>query len=172
MIQHAKPRGISVLPLHDEVLLVNTLKGESDALRGAARAHIQGIAFPFHTPVAELERMAQQVGGLSVRPCALYDWTVPDAAEFYLEMSRLDASALKIVNLESIERAGALAPLVILIVHHADLPCGTVEDAEAQAIAFGISAVTRASWRQQWSATNTADIGRCASRPVWRCSSQ
>ncbi len=54
----AKPRGVAIAILDDEVRILNAFKCEAHVQCGAARARIESIAFPFDTTIAESKSVA------------------------------------------------------------------------------------------------------------------
>ncbi len=88
-VEYPVPGCIPVAALDDEVALLNPLKLETHPQGCPHRAFIEGVAFPFDAPVAEVEGMAQhQVGGFGIGGGALGNRAVPDAPQFDLEVRR------------------------------------------------------------------------------------
>ena len=92
-VEHRKPGGVAVAALDDHVLAENPLEREAEALRGAARGRVEGVALPLVAAIAELlEDIArEQILRLGRAGRALHRRRVHDVADLDDAIGGVDA---------------------------------------------------------------------------------
>src|ERR1700678_629913 len=92
-VEHREPRLVAVAALDDHVLAKDSLESEAEALRGATRRRVEGVALPLVAAIAErLEDVTrEQILRLGRAGRPLHRRRVQDVADLGDPVRRIDA---------------------------------------------------------------------------------
>src|SRR5687768_5763742 len=89
MVEDTEPGRVAVAAFDDHMGFLYPLELETHTQRRPSGTLVERITIPFQPPVAEFKSVfEQQIGRFGVGVTPLYQWTVPDAAQFNFEMVR------------------------------------------------------------------------------------